>query len=100
MSLSRKKFTTEMTTGFGERSNQSGGRFYNKDGKPNTVRKGINFLDQLSWYHTMLSMAQWKFWSWLLGGYIFINSLFGIAYFLIGVDQLSGAQKGNHWQNF
>ena len=48
----------------------------------------------------MLSMSQWKFWSWLLAGYIFINSLFGIVYFFVGVDQLSGIQSGTNWQNF
>ncbi|HEV7620652.1 MAG TPA: ion channel, partial [Flavisolibacter sp.] len=100
MAFNKKKFTTELTTGFGERGTQSGGRFFRKDGKANTIRKGITFFDQLSWYHTMLSLPQWKFWLWLLFAYIIINSFFGLIYFIIGVEHLIGVVKGSGWQNF
>ncbi|MGZ3952708.1 MAG: ion channel [Flavisolibacter sp.] len=100
MSVNRKQFTTELTTGFGERSKQSGGRFFRKDGKANTVRRGIRFLDQLSWYHTMIAMPSWKFWLWLLIPYIVVNAVFASVYFVIGVEHLAGIVKGSGWHNY
>jgi inward rectifier potassium channel len=100
MAVTKKKFTTELTTGFGERSTQSGGRYYRKDGKPNVVRKGIKFFDQLSWYHTMLSMPGWKFWLWLIIPYVIVNAFFAFVYYSIGVDHLDGLQKGSPWHNY
>src|SRR5689334_11871324 len=100
MAIRGKTFTTELTTGFGERSTQSGGRFFNKDGKPNVVRKGLKFFDQLSWYHTMISMPRWKFWLWLLIPYIIINALFAAIYYTIGVDHLDGIVKGSAFHNY
>lgn len=100
MALRKKTFTSELTTGFGERSTQSGGRYYRKDGKANVVKKGISFFDQLSWYHTMLELPQWKFWSSLLVIYISINFIFGSIYYLIGIDHLVGMDKGSAGHNF
>lgn len=100
MSLHKRNLNKELTTGFGEKSTQSGGRYYRKDGKPNINRKGIQFFDQLSWYHTMLALPGWKFWLWLLIPYIAVNALFALAYFSIGVEHLDGITKGSHWHNY
>lgn len=100
MALQKKKLPTELTTGFGERSTQSSGRYYRKDGKPNVIRKGINFFDQLSWYHTMLAMPPWKFWLWLIIPYIIVNAIFAFIYFSIGVQHLNGMKQGSQWHNF
>ena len=100
MAVRKFNFNSELTTGFGTKGTQNAGRFFNKDGKPNTIRRGIKFLDQLSWYHTMLSMPQWKFWSWLLITYFGINCGFGLIYFLIGIDQLAGITPGSTFNNF
>ena len=100
MAVRKFNFNSELTTGFGTKGTQNAGRFINKNGKPNTVRRGIKFLDQLSWYHTMLSMPQWKFWAWLLFGYFTINCGFGLLYFIIGIDQLDGIKPGSTFHNF
>ena len=100
MTTKKKNFTTEQATGFGERSTQSGGRFFRKDGKPNVVRKGIRFFDQLSWYHTMISMPGWKFWLWLLIPYIIVNAFFAFVYFTIGVEKLNGIEMGSPLHNY
>jgi len=94
MATSAKKLATELTTGFGEKSAQNSGRFYRKTGKPNVIRKGIKFFDQLSWYHTMIDLPSWKFWLWLLIPYIVINLFFAGIYYLIGVENLNGIEKG------
>ena len=100
MAVSKKKFTTEQTTGFGERSTQSGGRFFHKDGKPNVVRKGLKFFDRFSWYHTMISMTRLKFWLWLVIPYVIVNAFFALVYYTIGVQNLNGIEKGSAWNNY
>lgn len=100
MALQKKNLKTERTTGFGEKSTQGSGRYYRKDGKPNVMRKGIKFFDQLSWYHTMLSMPRWKFWIWLLIPYIIINCFFALIYFFAGVDHLAGIKTGSALHNY
>jgi inward rectifier potassium channel len=100
MAVQKKHLHTELTTGFGERSTMSGGRFLQKNGKANIVRKGLNFFDRLSWYHTMLEMPRWKFWLWLLIPYIVVNAVFASFYYSIGIDHLNGIEKGSDWHNY
>lgn len=100
MAKEKRIFKSERSTGFGEKSTQGSGRYYRKDGRANVIRKGIKFFDQLSWYHTMLSMPRWKFWIWLLLPYLIINSFFGLIYLLIGVENLIGIQKGSFFHNY
>lgn len=100
MAVHRKNLNTELTTGFGERSTQSGGRYYRKDGKPNIIRKGISFFDQLSWYHTLISISRTHFWLWLIIPYVVVNALFALVYYTIGVDHLNGLEKGSEWHNY
>jgi inward rectifier potassium channel len=99
MALS-KKLNADPTTGFGTNSKQSGGRFYQKDGSTNIHRKGLRFFDQLSWYHTMLSLPRWKFWFTLVMIYLLINIVFAIIYYAIGIDHFGGIQTGSEWQHF
>jgi inward rectifier potassium channel len=100
MALNKKNLHTELTTGFGERGTQSGGRFFQKDGKPNIVRRGLNFFDQLSWYHTMLTIPRWKFWVGLIIPYIVVNAFFASVYYMIGIDHLNGIAKVSPWHDY
>ena len=81
---------SEINTGFGVNSSDYGGRFLNKNGKPNIEKKGISYFEKISWYHIFLDMLRWKFLSVILLFYFFINLLFGLIYFLIGIDKLGG----------
>jgi inward rectifier potassium channel len=94
MAKSRDKFKNEVDTGFGSASNTRSGRFYRKDGTANIVRRGVPFFDRLSWFHVMLSMSRWKFWSYLIGFYVAINLLFALVYYIIGVEHLNGSMDG------
>jgi len=98
-----KKFRnlkSEENTGFGTNSNNTGGRFFNSEGKPNTIKKGMGFLDRYSWYHTMLEMKAAKFLLLLLCIYVSVNLLFAGIYYLIGIDHLAGVNSGSSWKNF
>ena len=93
MAFSRKinsRVKAEENSGFGTNSNSSGGRFYNRDGRPNVIRKGVPIFHRFSWYHTMLNMSRTRFILLLFASYIAINLVFAGIYYLIGVEHLQG----------
>ena len=95
-----RNLKTEANTGFGTNSSSTGGRFINKDGKPNVIKKGVNILNRYSWYHTMLGMKRDKFLLLLFLCYILINLFFAGIYYLIGIKHLAGVYTGSTWKNF
>ena len=84
-------------SGFGSRAS---GRFINKDGLPNVRRKGVNVLNRLSWYHTMLNLSSFRFIAYLVIMYILINLIFAFIYYLIGVEHLTGIDKSDPMNEF
>src|SRR6185295_16861369 len=103
MALLRKintKAKAEINTGFGTNTSDYGGRFLNKDGKPNIEKRGIGFFERLSWYHTLLQLPAWKFLFLLLTFYVVMNFVFACIYFAIGVERLEGIRAGNTLEEF
>ena len=100
----RKRIQTTLpsqdNTGFGTSSSNSAGRFYNRNGGPNVVKKGVNILNRYSWYHTMLAMSRTRFLVLIFCIYIFVNLIFAGIYYLIGIEHLSGVNTGSHLKNF
>ena len=95
------KAKTDLNTGFGTNPSSYGGRFINKDGSANIQKRGLTFLDRISWYHTMLAMPRWKFLGILFAFYIGVNFIFACIYFGIGVQYLDGiATTGSEWVKF
>jgi len=95
-----RNLKSDNTTGFGTNSSSTGGRFVNKDGKANIVKRGVGILDRYSWYHTLLGMKRGKFLFLLLIIYISMNLLFAGVYYLIGIHHLAGVNTGSQWKNF
>jgi inward rectifier potassium channel len=91
---------TEINTGYGTNASDYGGRFLNKDGKPNIEKHGINFFERISWYHTMLAMPGWKFVTLIFLFFISVNFIFALIYLFIGVDHLSGMITHSLWEKF
>jgi inward rectifier potassium channel len=103
MALFKRKIdlNTDIATGFGANSENSAGRFFNRQtGGANIHQHGIGLLNRLSWYHTMLALPRWKFWLFLLLMFILINLLFATIYFLIGIEHLGGVIAGTPLENF
>lgn len=104
MALLRKinlRAKKEFNTGFGTNASAYGGRFVNKDGRSNIEKKGIPFLNRISWYHTMLELHTWKFLSILFAFYIIINFIFACIYYVIGIEYLIGINTANTiWSKF
>lgn len=103
MSILRKinaKAKTEINTGFGSNSADYGGRFVNKDGKPNIQKRGIPFLESISWYHTLLSISKWKFLFIIFAFFIIVNLFFAGIYYFNGVEHLSGMNTDSELRKF
>jgi inward rectifier potassium channel len=103
MAIFKRKINiqSDVATGFGVNSENSSGRFYNRNsGGANVVKKGVGTLNRYSWYHTMLAMPRAKFLSFLLIAYIIANLFFAGVYYLIGIDHLAGVKQGSAIKNF
>ena len=100
----RKKIYTQLksedNTGFGANSNNSGDRFYNRNGKANIKKRGIRIPDRYSWYHTMIEMRLGKFLLLIFAIYIAINLVFAGAYYLVGIEHLAGIITGSPFKDF
>lgn len=94
------KATTEINTGFGTNSSDYGGRFLNKNGNPNIEKKGISYFEKTSWYHVLLQLSRSEFLLVILLFYLAVNLLFGIFYYLIGIDKLGGIITQSPIQEF
>jgi inward rectifier potassium channel len=90
----RKKINTkakaDQNTGFGTNASSYGGRFVTKSGNANVRKTGIDFLDSISWYHTMLTIPRWKFFFIIFSFYFLVNFAFASIYYSIGVEHLNG----------
>ncbi len=91
---------TATNTGYSNNSNSTGGRFINKNGRPNVLKKGVSIMDRFSWYHTMLEMKRGKFLLLLLANYITVNLVFAGIYYLIGPRHLAGIDHSNPLKEF
>jgi Inward rectifier potassium channel C-terminal domain/Ion channel len=103
MALLRKlntKAKTEINTGFGTNAQDYGGRFVNKNGRANVEKRGVGFLERISWYHAMLAMPRWKFFFIIFAFYIIVNFVFASIYYFVGVEHLSGMKMGSEMERF
>src|ERR1700722_2582859 len=103
MALLRKintKAKTEINSGFGVNASDYGGRLVNKDGVPNVEKKGVGFLESISWYHTMLQLPRWKFFAAVLLFYIIINFFFALMYLAVGIEHLVGMSPATSLEKF
>jgi inward rectifier potassium channel len=99
-----RKAKENKETGLSVNSNQSGGRFFQKDGRPNVRFKGVSFIERFSVFQFMLKIPLWKFLLFMGLTYVVVNLVFAAAYFMIGVDQLGGMEQqtmyGKFWEAF
>jgi inward rectifier potassium channel len=77
--------------GFGARvAQQSQRRLLNRDGSFNVVRAGLPFWRSLSAYHALLTTSWPRFFLVVASGYLGVNLLFGLLYWLCGPYALDG----------
>ncbi len=85
-----KSLKTNENTGFSDKSQDIGGRFINKDGSFNIVKRGVPFWHRWSLYNWLLSMPTWRFALTMLFFYLVINVFFTLLYSLFGMNELEG----------
>jgi inward rectifier potassium channel len=91
----------DKNTGFGTNANSYGGRFVNKNGSANVEKRGMPLLQRISWYHTMIDMAVWRFMLIVLSFYVSINFIFATIYYVIGIEHLNGiTSTDSEWVKF
>lgn len=99
-----RKAKENRETGLNVNSNQSGGRFFEKDGRPNVRFRGLPFVKRFSIYQFMLKLPTWKFLLFMGLTYVVVNIVFATIYFSIGVNQLGGMEQqtmhGKFWEAF
>ncbi|MBN8663433.1 MAG: hypothetical protein J0L83_02595 [Chitinophagales bacterium] len=77
-------------TGLSTNASMNGGRFFQKNGRPNIHVDGMEFWRRLNLYHELLHMHYLKFLFVILSFFIGINLLFALIYMAIGIDHLGG----------
>lgn len=76
-------------TGFGVDPSKYGGRFVNKDGSYNIVRRGIRLQHRLSIFQWMIQVPTWKFSLIVFVLFVAVNGIFAFLYLLLGVGEFS-----------
>lgn len=87
-------------TGFGTNADAQAGRFLNKDGCFNVVKKGGSISERIGLYNNMLNMPGWQFLGLIFSGFILINLLFSAIYFFMDPSQLTGIIASDNAKRF
>lgn len=85
--------------GFGDKYNEKEKRLFNKDGTFNVKKTGI-LKGVKDIYIHLIELSWGKFILILFGSYFALNLFFAFIYFLIGIENLNGAQSGSPLQNY
>ena len=87
-------------TGFGTSADTQGGRFINKDGSYNVIKRGIPFYERISFFYKMLTMPAWNFLLYLIIFYASINFLFAVVYVSLPDNEFKGVLPGGFIHHF
>lgn len=87
-------------TGFSAKAEKEGKRLLNKDGSFNVRKTGLRFMERFNVYHWLIGMSWPRFFLVLFSGYIFVNLLFATAYFIAGIEGLSGRHDNDVFGQF
>lgn len=91
----RSSLKSNADTGFGVSPDSQGGRFINKDGSYNVVKRGIPFFERISFFYKMLTMPTWEFTATIIGFFFTVNVAFTLIYLLMDGSEFEGVLPGN-----
>jgi inward rectifier potassium channel len=76
-------------------------RLLNKDGSFNSRRVGLPFWETFNFYHYLVGVSWIKFSLIIFAGYVLLNLLFALVYYMLGVDtHLLGVIATNEFDKF
>jgi inward rectifier potassium channel len=87
--------TLNNDTGFGEDPSKYGGRFVNKDGSYNIIRKGVKMQYRVSVFQQMIAMPLWEFSLLVLVFFVCVNIIFAFIYYFIGMGEFTTVPGSN-----
>jgi inward rectifier potassium channel len=96
----KKKREEIIDLGFGQKESVRGQRIINKDGSFNIRKKGIPFLESFNFYHYLVTISWTRFILIVFTGYVVINLLFALIYYLIGAENLNGVTATDGFGKF
>jgi inward rectifier potassium channel len=76
-------------TGFGSDPSRYGGRFVNKDGSYNIIRRGLKLQYRISIFQTLIAMPLWEFILAILLFFVLLNVCFACIYYVLGAGEFS-----------
>ena len=77
-----------------------GRRSLNKDGSFNVTRSGVPILRSFETYHRLISMSWTRFNLLVASLYFFVNIVFAVLYWAIGLEGLQGINSRLGWDGF
>lgn len=80
--------TEYKNSGFGQKTDHQPKRLLNQDGSLNVKKVGMSFFDHFSVFHFLVTTNWLKFNSLVIATYLLVNILFGLIYWLIGIDEI------------
>lgn len=100
MALFNHKNSEERELGFGTKNYTNSVRFINKDGAINVSRSGLSGMNNLDIYHWLISATKTQLAIVIIFGYILINLIFALIYYLIGPQFFGGIDADTPGQQF
>lgn len=89
MAFFTKKASGDLELGFGKKAYSSSSRFLNENGSVNIKRTGLG-IENLDFYNWLITTSGINLGSIILLGYILVNFVFAIAYYLVGSENFGG----------
>jgi inward rectifier potassium channel len=86
--------------GFGTLVYESNQRLVTKKGRSNVKRTGLTVLEELSFYHSLITMPWWKFNLLVASAYLSLNIFFAILYYVIDIAHINGMIAHNNFERF
>ncbi len=90
--------------GLGNQTEDYGGRFFLKDGRPNVRYDGISFFERISFFDSLMGMSWLRFLAIIILLFGMVNIVFALLYFTLGVEGLYGEEAttglGRFWEAF
>ncbi|WP_299114268.1 ion channel [uncultured Winogradskyella sp.] len=86
--------------GLGDKPVSEGYRALNKDGSFNIKKINIPFFEGLNFFHSLVTMKWSHFFGFILIGYFIANLFFATIYSIIGVENLTGTEGMNPFEQF
>ena len=86
--------------GIGSKDLSRSKRIVNKDGSFNVRKTGLGFAESFNFYHYLVTVSWTKFILIVFSGYVIINLLFAVIYYLIGAENLTGIIAETNFEKF